>query len=126
MSDMLTGAATRLADILEQENAALAALDFAAAAALLAVKQDALEALEAARRLPRSAAPPDLAAAAERLAGLAAENRSALTRAMAAQSRVLSLVMGAAHKALPAAPRYGAQGRLETTARPALAISARA
>lgn len=126
MSDLLTEVTTRLADILEQENTALAALDLAAATALLAAKQDALAALETARRQPRSAPPPGFATAAERLAGLAAENRAALQRAMAAQSRVLSLVMHAASRALPPAPRYGAQGMPEGGARPPLAISARA
>ena len=67
-----TAAARALAAVLEQENAALAALDLAAATALLAAKEAALAAFVAGRRCPGVRAPtggPRAAAAAGAGAG---------------------------------------------------------
>lgn len=57
MSDVLLFAATRLADLLAQENAALATLDLPRAAALLADKQAAAERFAAVRSATTAAGP---------------------------------------------------------------------
>jgi len=81
----MTDPATRLAQILEQENAALAAFDFPRATALLAEKQEALRLF--------AAEPPGNAPA--RLRELADTNRRLLERAIAVQGRVIELVASA-------------------------------
>ena len=90
-----------LADVLERENAALAAMDLPMAASLLAAKNAALTALSAAHGGP---VPP--VALARRQDALAQNNRRLLERAMAAQEGVIGIVARAA--AAAAAPSsYG-------------------
>lgn len=121
MSTTLTTAAAALADVLAQENAALAALDLAAAAALLEAKQAAAEAFAAAQA--EDAPPLDGRDLAVRLRELAAQNRQLLERAIRVQRRVLGIIA----KALPppAAPRYGASGTLRAGAVAPVIVSAR-
>ncbi len=96
-----------LADLLQQENQALEAMDFARAGALLAPKHAAADALAAAWR---AAATLDAPPADLRLLGeLADENRRLLNRAMRVQRRVLDLVARAARTNQPAT-RYGRAG----------------
>ncbi len=109
----MTGAPTSadtLATILEQENAALRALDLATVAALAPAKKAAIEALVIAIPTPSADHDPG-PHAARRLRDLAAENRALLERAMAVQGRVIELV-AAAIRPHASAPRYGATGAL--------------
>ncbi|MBN8874389.1 MAG: hypothetical protein J0H67_16255 [Rhodospirillales bacterium] len=124
----LRSAAARLAAVLARENAALAALDLAAVAALLPEKQAAAAAFAEARGAAEAQPPlPALRPVADQLLQLGAENRRLLERAMAVQTRVMGLVA----RALPvstapgyAAPGVGAPGAAR---RPiAFALSARA
>ena len=85
--------------VLEQENAALTAMDLPRAAALVVRKTAAIE---------RLAGLPASRPAAERLDDLARHNRRLLERAMIAQERVIGIVARAA--ANVDAP-YGAGGR---------------
>ncbi len=86
-------AATRLAELLVSENAALEALDIQGAMALLGEKQRALEIWAA---LPSdcllSARPDDLDQALQRLRALADENRALLRHALAVQMRVIGVL----------------------------------
>jgi len=112
----LIAAATRLADVLARENAALAALDLAAAAAMLAEKQHAGTefALAWQRASPLEAVGDGqtVVALARRLKEASVENRRLLERGIAVQGRVLAAVARAVPRALavhgPA--RYGAGG----------------
>jgi hypothetical protein len=130
--DELTRAGAALAGVLERENAALAAFNLADAAGLLADKRVAAEALAGAQaRAAASATAAGGTAAggtaaggtaavsrtglpelAERLRGLAAENRRLLERAIAVQGRVLEVFALAAPRASALAPRYGMRGAL--------------
>ena len=85
MNTDLISAATHLADTLAEENAALAALDLARAAAMLPRKQQAVAAFTTA--LTSGGATEPLA---QRLRALADENKSLLERAIAAQRRVIA------------------------------------
>lgn len=98
MTHDLIAAGTLLADTLEAENAALAALDLPRAVGLLADKQHAVEGLTAAQ----TPAPSNPAAerVARRLKALALENKRLLERAIAAQSRVIGVVGRAAAPAV--------------------------
>lgn len=123
MSAMLAAAA-RLERVLQAENAALQTLDMVALPALLPEKQAAAAGLAAAEAPP--ARTPEFAALAERLRGLAAENRRLLERAIEVQDRVLRLVAGAAQQAgRRDAARYGAAGRPRPE-RGAVALATRA
>ncbi len=104
--------AQALADLLTRENAALAALDFAAATALLTAKEAAV-----AEALAAGALPPDLAP-------LIAENRRRLEHALQVQRRVLGMMA----RAVPQAPaqRYGASGSLAAARSAPVLVSARA
>ncbi len=124
MTDILT-AATRLASTLAAENAALLAMDLPAAAALLAEKQAASAAFDAARTGPMPARSAALREAVERLLGQAAENRRLLERAIAVQTRVIGVVVGAARSCQPA-PRYGRSGGYAARPSNGWALSARA
>jgi len=121
MSQEAVTAGTLLAETLELENRALAALDLPRAAGMLGDKQRAIANLAAVQTLPASR---DVAERmARRLQALAAENKRLLERAIAAQGRVIEVIARAAASSL-APPGYG-------TARPAgrptaLALSARA
>lgn len=117
----LDGAAARLAEVLAQENAALAALDLPAAVSVLAEKQDAAAAFVAALRQ----APGSMPAQADRLRGLAEENRHLLEHALLVQRRVVGLVARAVPKALAPAARYGATGSLAHARTAPVLVSAR-
>lgn len=116
MDPALIAAAVRLADVLSRENAALAALDLARAAAMLAEKQEAGAAFALAWGRGRPLAPVtdarDVIALARRLEEASVENRRLLERALVVQGRVLATVARAVPRALAvrAAPRYGARG----------------
>lgn len=132
----LIAAATRLADTLAQENAALAALDMPRAVAMLPAKLAATEAFTAAqaalhaapRRPPLSPARLREAAVLTRaLVAAAHENRRLLARAIAVQGRVISIIARAARAAAAPPVGYGAAGTLLQTTRPAaVALTARA
>src|SRR5690242_17328046 len=126
MSQELVTAAVRLADVLQRENRALAAIDLVRAAGLLDEKRAAFDAFALAQAMAETTvARPDALAVATRLRGLAAENRTLLERAIAAQSRVIGIIA----RAVPPGPnpRYAANGALAQPGRPvALALSARA
>ena len=96
---MIPEPASALAGILEAENAALRALDFPTATALLADKQRALAAM--------TGAPPPPHAALRRVQLAAAENRALLERAIAVQARVVGIVTRAAR---PKPRFYSARG----------------
>ncbi|MBV8612281.1 MAG: hypothetical protein JOY66_00730 [Acetobacteraceae bacterium] len=124
-----TSTALRLLGVLDRENAALAALDLARAASMLAEKEEAVAAFIQASR--ESRASPDLARLAPRLGEAASRNRQLLERGIAVQGRVLAVIARAASRALAAqapercSPRYGATGGA-APARMALALSLRA
>ncbi len=101
----LNEAARRLAMVLRAENDLLRAHDAAAAVGLLADKQAAAQALQAA--LAGNEADPHWAGL---LRDLAAENRTLLTQAMEVQSRILEMVARAARNASPGPLRYGKTG----------------
>ncbi len=129
----LPTAAAALATLLEQENRLLAALDLAAAAALLPAKQGAAAAFlraqaqtQASGGLP-AASREAAAGLGTRLRMLAAENRRLLERGLAAQERVIAVIARAARRHPPTAPRYGISGALTGPRMVApLAISTRA
>jgi hypothetical protein len=122
MSNEQSTPASRLAAILTEENAALAALDFPRAAMLLSAKTQAAEAFRVAQ-----ATWPDPAEVAALLSELAAENRRLLQCAMDVQGRVIEIVARAIPRALQrSAPCYGAQGRLPAPRVPPVTVSARA
>jgi hypothetical protein len=132
MTDDLLAAATRLAEAIAAENAALAAFNVPAAVAAGGRKQHAAEAFEAALRAQTAPMEPSRCQRAEmigrHLAGLAQENRRLLERAIAAQRRVMEIIARAGRRELAErASRYGAFGAPIATARPRpIAISARA
>ena len=95
----MTDPAARLAQILEQENAALASFDFPRAIALLTEKQEALRLFGA----QPSGTPP------ARLHDLAVANRRMLERAIAVQGRVIELVASALPQPATSG-RYAASG----------------
>ena len=126
-------AGLRLAEALDAENRALAALDLDAAAALAPAKSEAADAFAAARdaaaRAEARAEGPERQLAEQlgrRLADLAAENRRLLERAIALQAQVIETIAGAA---LPAAGpgTYGRSGQQRPAPTPvAFALAARA
>ncbi len=127
MTRTVINAADQLSDLLEQENAALERMDIATATALVAAKQQAIEALVAAQG---QATPPDRAEieeATRRLTDLAAANRGLLERAILVQDRVLGMIANALPRAAGREGGYGAGGRNVTPhALPPMALSARA
>ncbi len=107
MSGSEEAAIERLAWLLQEENAALEALDFTRGLQLLPAKREAAEAFSAATR---GASPGDADAdALRRLRFLADENRALLVRALRVQQRVIEMVARAARAATPP-PVYGASG----------------
>ncbi|MBV9748106.1 MAG: hypothetical protein JO157_04760 [Acetobacteraceae bacterium] len=111
----LITAAVRLADVLQTENAALAALNMPAAVRLLPEKLAAADAFVAAQagggaKEPQAARHRiELKAVARRLQALAVENQRLLERAMLVQTRVIATVAKAARAtAEREAPGYGA------------------
>lgn len=123
-NDALIEAATRLADVLQAENATLVAMDFPAAGRLLEAKRAATAALGAAQAQALFA-PPGMPALAARLTALADDNRRLLERAIVVQRRVLGTVARAAQTALPE-PQYGPGGTLAARAAAAMALRANA
>jgi len=124
MSDTLFAATTRLADLLAQENAALAALDLPRAAALLGEKQDAARSFAAAQQAAAAGATASPVAA--RLRDLAEQNRRLLERGIAIQGEVIGLIAAALPKTA-GPPRYAATGAPARGGRPvAFTLSARA
>jgi len=126
-------AGLRLAEALRAENDALATLDLSRAAMLAATKIQAAEGFAAAHASCLKAGTPAEGPeheVAERLAaaldGLARENRSALERAIALQSRVIETIAGATRAAARRTGNggYGAEGRSLQPLGP-LALSAR-
>ena len=121
MSQEAITAGTLLAETLELENAALAALDLPRAADMLGDKQRAIANLAAVQILPASRDAAERMA--QRLQALAAENKRLLERAIAVQGRVIEVIVRAAAPSL-APPGYGTTS---AAGRPrALALSARA
>ena len=137
MTPGMIAAGEALAETLARENAALAAMDLAAAARLYPGKDAAAAAFSAAgdtvidgmvdslsaeqRRLARELA--------ERLRRLVEENRRLLERAMHVQGHVLGTVARAMAQVSPRRqpPRYGASGALADARRqPPVVLSARA
>jgi hypothetical protein len=111
MTPSLDFAVQSLSRLLVEENAALEAMDFARAGAVLAPKHAAADALAAAWRAASPAEIPQ--AGLVELGRLAEENRRLLNRALRVQRRVLDLVARAARAADPGT-RYGAAGQLRT------------
>jgi hypothetical protein len=127
MSQELIAAASLLADVLAEENAALMALDLPRAASMLADKQCAVAGFLATCDAQNPAmSHAMLEPLARRLQSLSQENRTLLERAIAVQTRVIGVI---AHAAVPAvAPAgYSARGATGRLARPtAFALFARA
>ncbi|MCC7425952.1 MAG: hypothetical protein IT557_03510 [Alphaproteobacteria bacterium] len=118
----LADAIARLEAVLEAENAHLAAHDLAAATALLAEKQAAVGALEAARKAEAAQAPQaSLRGATARLDALATENARLLARMLAAQRALIRTLAEAAFASVTPPAGYGATG-----ARPGTRIGAAA
>lgn len=96
----LIAAAVRLADVLQTENAALAALNMPAAVRLLPEKLAAADAFAVAQAAARTCRVGrhrgELDSVARRLQSLAVENRRLLERAMLVQSRVIATIAKAA------------------------------
>jgi len=132
MTDDLVVAATRLADVIAAENAALAEFNLPAAIAAGAGKQRASEAFEVALRTQSASVEPgrrqQMETIGRRLTALANENQRLLERAIAAQQRVIEIIARAGRRELVArASRYSAFGAPISAARPQpIAISARA
>ena len=116
-----TEAAEALACVLAEENAALSALDFAGAVALLPRKREAVARFEA---VPADAEVGPARAVLERIHAGAAENKRLLERALRVQSRVIGIIAGALPLARPA--RYGRNGATTTARATPVALSARA
>ena len=110
MRKPLIVAAQRLADVLDRENAALRTMDLRKATALLPEKSVAVADLTAAGEAGFAPPNPVLIATARRLDNLASENRRLLERAIAAQQRVIGIVVRAVTAAV-SEPSYGASAR---------------
>jgi flagellar biosynthesis/type III secretory pathway chaperone len=129
----MLAAANRLAELLAEENAALAAADIPRAIKLVEAKAEALASLHA--MLPLSS-PGTTASGSEewrqaeqlsrRLQHEMIENRKLLEQAIQVQSRIIGMIARAMPRALAAsAPRYGAKGVAQHL-RQAIAVSSRA
>ena len=134
--EMIT-AAEALADTLERENAALAAMDLAGAAALYPSKDAATTTFVAAQQRLGDTMASALDAEQQRLArhltdrlrALAEENRRLLEQAIQVQGHVVGTIARAVSQMAPRAqaPRYGARGAMAETRRlPPVMLSARA
>lgn len=126
MSGRLTLAGQRLARALEQENAALKALEFGSISAFLDEKRAALDGLHAVTSEPvtelNEADASGLRALAGQLQTLAGENKMRLERAMMVQNRIMAVIASAAREAQ--VPReYGALGGRRRSARDAGAVA---
>lgn len=111
----LLGAAEHLATVLEQENAALSALDLAAASSLMDAKQRAADQFAEAQEGAKTPLAPGerdaLRPIAARLRELGERNRILLERGLLVQQRVLGVIARAA-RTPPAAAGYGARGQV--------------
>ena len=125
MTQDLLGSIVRLASVLEAENAALAAMDLPAAAALVAEKREATTAFDTARVATPVTPSAALRDAAARLGSQAEDNRRLLERAMKVQTRVLGIIVGAARSSNPV-QGYGRSGAYAARAGTGWALSARA
>jgi inactivated superfamily I helicase len=92
MSGTVLEAASRLADVLVQENAALQRMDLPAAVALVPAKEAALAEMARDTPLPANALSPAILALGRRLADLAEENRILLERAIGVQTRIVRMI----------------------------------
>ena len=122
-------AAEALVGVMEQENAALAAMDLGAAAALTDAKATAADALAAViggAGGGTEASAVRCRAVAARLEVLTVENDALLKRALAAQGAVIRLLVDTARRARGGASRYTAQGTAAGTRASPMALSARA
>jgi hypothetical protein len=106
-----------LADVLARENAALKELDLRAAAALIAEKQAAIDALAASAAAPPR---PDLG---QRLRTLVMENHALLERAIRVQTRVIEIV-ASAYKPAAGTRTYGPSGERAASPLAGVAFSA--
>ncbi len=127
MTPSMRQRAEAMTAVLEEENAALLALDLPRAIALLPRKHAAADALASAQAsvAPTSAARAELGRTAERLDTLAAENRRLLERAINVQRDVMVLLARAAPRRAPA-PRYTAAGAIAVAVAGPMALSSRA
>ena len=116
--------AQRLADVLDRENDALRVMDLRRAVTLLPEKTAAITELTAAGDAVVGPPDPALIPIARRLNGLALENRRLLERAIAAQQRVIGIIVRAA-ASVAVRPSYGGNGRRATLTGP-MALSTRA
>ena len=128
MSAQWRNAAAAVAEILEAENRALAAMDLTAAAKLTPDKERLVAALVLAG--PGDPTDPAVRDLARRLDGLTRENQARLERGLAAQRRVIEIVVAAARtvrrNSAGATGRYTARGAGARPAGVAVAFSARA
>jgi len=123
----LLDAAEVLSDLLAQENAALAAMNIPRANALLEAKRAAADVLVKVQRRGPVPPSPQARAIAQRLHGLARENKLLLERAMVAQNRVMACIARAVPKAIGRGHGYGANGAHATSRlMPPVALSSRA
>lgn len=130
----MIAAMTRLADVLERENAALRSMDMATATGLLAEKTQTLADITAIQTMELAVSPvtPALPTGVpmglpNRLRILTTENQRLLEIALLAQGRVVSLIARVAcvqHNHSTAG--YGSGGCPKPSRPPALAVSARA
>ncbi len=101
----VAAAATRLAEVLARENDALAALAFAEAIDIAAGKERVIAAFN--RAIAAEALPLSMA---RRLAGLAAENKRLLERAIYVQGQVIACIARAAPRPAGGGRGYGRTG----------------
>jgi hypothetical protein len=92
MSRAAREAASRLADVLAQENAALRRMDLAAAVTLVPEKEAALADIAEGTSPPSDALSPADLATGRRLAELVEENRILLERAIGVQTRIVRMI----------------------------------
>jgi flagellar biosynthesis/type III secretory pathway chaperone len=133
MNAGMRAAAERLAEVLDHENGALERGDAVAAAACLADKKVAIDALEQCRDAPDAddgaSCPADVEAAralARRLVELGDRNKLLLEQALAVQNRVMAVLVAAARDAMPRRPYGNAAVRRTTAPSVAIAVNARA
>jgi flagellar biosynthesis/type III secretory pathway chaperone len=103
-------AAAALAEVLEAENAALAAMDIPSANRLLDAKRTATDALLKANRAVPPPPTPAAQAIGLRLRDLAHTNKTLLERAMVAQNRVMACIARAIPRSVNHSGSYGAHG----------------
>ncbi|HQT78522.1 MAG TPA: hypothetical protein PLD10_15820 [Rhodopila sp.] len=115
-------AAEALASVLMQENDALRRLDLPAAVALVSAKQAAVNELQGA---PPYTMTPRMAALAQRLHTLAADNHGLLERAIRVQAQVIQVVASACRPP-PGTLCYGRSGTPAAAPASAVALSTRA